>query len=171
SGIITANSMNCLAEAIGLALPGNGSLLATHADRKGLFVRAAQRIVEMTREYYLEGNDSLLPRNIATRTAFQNAMALDIAMGGSTNTILHLLAMAAEAGVDFTMADMDALSRRIPHLCKVSPANDLYYMEDVHRAGGIMGILGELERGGLIDTSVSTVAGCNLAEVLEKWDV
>ncbi len=171
SGMFTANSMNCLAEAIGLALPGNGSLLATHADRRELFRRAAARIVEMTRRHYEAGDDELLPRAIATRAAFENAMTLDIAMGGSTNTILHLLAMAQEAGVDYTMADMDALSRRVPHLCKVSPANMTYYMEDVHRAGGIMAILGELERGGLIDASVGTVTGGTLAEVLAAWDV
>ncbi|MCC5858133.1 MAG: dihydroxy-acid dehydratase [Ectothiorhodospiraceae bacterium] len=171
SGMFTANSMNCLAEAIGLALPGNGSLLATHADRKALFIRAARRIVALTRAYYEQEDDRVLPRNIATLPAFRNAMSLDIAMGGSTNTILHLLAMAAEAGVDFTMADMDALSRRIPHLCKVSPANNVYYMEDVHRAGGVMGILGELERGGFIDTSVGTVAGCSLGDLLQRWDV
>ena len=171
SGMFTANSMNCLAEAIGLALPGNGSLLATHADRKGLFIRAAQRIVEMTRAYYHYEDDSVLPLNIATRRAFENAMTVDIAMGGSTNTILHLLAMAAEAGVDYTMADMDALSRRVPHLCKVSPANTTYYMEDVHRAGGIMGIMGELAAGGLIDVDVPTVMGQSLGEVLAVWDV
>ncbi|GGO83404.1 dihydroxy-acid dehydratase [Marinobacterium nitratireducens] len=170
SGMFTANSMNCLAEALGLALPGNGSMLATHADRKLLFRDAAQRIVDMAKRYYLEEDDSVLPRNIATRTAFENAMKVDIAMGGSTNTILHLLAMAQEGEVDFTMADIDRLSRQVPHLCKVSPATKNYYMEDVHRAGGIMGIVGELERAGLIDTSVSSVAGKNLGEVLEKWD-
>ncbi len=170
SGMFTANSMNCLAEALGLALPGNGSLLATHSDRKQLFVRAAQRIVELTKRYYRDEDDSVLPRNIATREAFENAMKVDIAMGGSTNTILHLLAMAQEAEVDFTMADMDRLSRQIPHLCKVSPATKDYYMEDVHRAGGIMAILGELDRAGLIDTTVNTLAGDNLGQVLEKWD-
>ena len=170
SGMFTANSMNCLAEALGLALPGNGSLLATHADRKDLFVRAAQRIVEFTRRHYAEGDDGVLPRSIATRAAFANAMKVDIAMGGSTNTILHLLAMAQEGEVDFTVADVDRLSREIPHLCKVSPATRDYYMEDVHRAGGIMGIIGELERAGRIDTSVATVAGNSLGEVLEKWD-
>jgi len=170
SGMFTANSMNCLAEALGLALPGNGSLLATHADRKDLFVRAAQCIVEFTRRHYAEGDDGVLPRSIATRAAFANAMKVDIAMGGSTNTILHLLAMAQEGEVDFTVADVDRLSREIPHLCKVSPATRDYYMEDVHRAGGIMGIIGELERAGHIDTSVATVAGNSLGEVLEKWD-
>jgi len=170
SGMFTANSMNCLAEALGLALPGNGSLLATHADRKGLFIRAAQRIVELTRRFYVEGDDGVLPRSIATRAAFENAMKVDIAMGGSTNTILHLLAMAQEAEVDFTVADVDRLSREIPHLCKVSPATRDYYMEDVHRAGGIMGIIGELERAGRIDATVATVAGDSLGEVLETWD-
>ncbi len=170
SGMFTANSMNCLAEALGLALPGNGSLLATHVERKQLFIRAAHKIVDMAKRHYLEEDDSVLPRNIATRAAFENAMKVDIAMGGSTNTILHLLAMAQEANVDFTMADMDRLSREIPHLCKVSPATKNYYMEDVHRAGGIMGILGELERAGLINTDVKSVAGNNLGEVLAKWD-
>ncbi|MCB1368001.1 MAG: dihydroxy-acid dehydratase, partial [Rhodobacteraceae bacterium] len=171
SGMFTANSMNCLAEAIGLALPGNGSMLATHVDRRDLFVNAAKRIVDLCHRYYRDEDDSVLPRAIATRAAFQNAMITDIAMGGSTNTILHLLAMAEEAEVDFTMADMDRLSRQVPHICKVSPANMTYYMEDVHRAGGIMAIMGELDRAGLIDTSVSTVAGATLAEVLATWDV
>ena len=171
SGMFTANSMNCLAEAIGLALPGNGSLLATHADRRGLFERAAADVVALTEQHYGAGDDSILPRSIATRAAFLNAMTVDIAMGGSTNTILHMLAMAHEAGVDFTMADMDRLSRQVPHLCKVSPATQKYYMEDVHRAGGIMAILGELAAGGLIDTSVRTISGASMAEVLAKWDV
>jgi dihydroxy-acid dehydratase len=170
SGMFTANSMNCLAEALGLALPGNGSLLATHADRKQLFIRGAQEIVAMAKRHYLNGDNSMLPRQIATRSAFENAMKVDIAMGGSTNTILHLLAIAQEAEVDFTMADIDRLSREIPHLCKVSPATQDYYMEDVHRAGGIMGIIGELNAAGLIDTSVSTVSGVNLGELLGKWD-
>ncbi len=170
SGMFTANSMNCLAEALGLALPGNGSLLATHVDRKELFRQAAQKVLEVTRRYYIDEDDSVLPRSIATFSAFENAMKVDIAMGGSTNTILHLLAMAQEAEVDFTLADIDRLSRQIPHLCKVSPASKDYYMEDVHRAGGIMGILGELERAGLIDTSVKSLAGDNLGEVLAKWD-
>jgi len=171
SGMFTANSMNCLAEALGLALPGNGSLLATHADRRDLFVRAAQQVVANARRFYDDDDHSVLPRNIATRASFENAMKVDIAMGGSTNTILHLLAMAQEAEVDFTMADIDRLSRQIPHLCKVSPATQQYYMEDVHRAGGIVGILGELERAGHIDTSTRTVAGLSLDEVLAKWDV
>ncbi|MDB9999176.1 dihydroxy-acid dehydratase [Porticoccaceae bacterium] len=170
SGMFTANSMNCLAEALGLALPGNGSLLATHIDRKQLFINAAQQIVTNAKRYYLEEDDSVLPRNIATFKAFENAMKVDIAMGGSTNTILHLLAMAQEAEVDFTMADMDRLSREIPHLCKVSPATPDYYMEDVHRAGGIIGILGELERAGQIDTTTRSVTGKSLGEVLAKWD-
>jgi len=170
SGMFTANSMNCLAEALGLALPGNGSLLATHVDRKQLFIDAARQIVANAKRYYLEEDDSVLPRSIATFNAFENAMKVDIAMGGSTNTILHLLAMAQEAEVDFTMTDMDRLSRQIPHLCKVSPASPDYYMEDVHRAGGIMGILGELDRAGLIDTSTKSVAGGNLENVLAKWD-
>ncbi len=170
SGMFTANSMNCLAEALGLALPGNGSLLATHVDRKQLFINAAQQIVTNAKRYYLEEDDSVLPRSIATFNAFENAMKVDIAMGGSTNTILHLLAMAQEAEVDFTMADMDRLSRAIPHLCKVSPATPDYYMEDVHRAGGIMGILGELDRAGHIDTTTRSVTGMNMGEVLAKWD-
>ena len=170
SGMFTANSMNCLAEALGLALPGNGSLLATHVDRKQLFIDAAHQIVANAKRYYLEEDDSVLPRNIATFKAFENAMKVDIAMGGSTNTILHLLAMAQEAEVDFTMADMDRLSRQIPHLCKVSPASPDYYMEDVHRAGGIIGILGELERAGHIDTTARSVTGKCVGEVLAKWD-
>ena len=170
SGMFTANSMNCLAEALGLALPGNGSLLATHVDRRQLFIDAAHQIVTNARRYYLEEDDSVLPRNIATFNAFENAMKVDIAMGGSTNTILHLLALAQEADVDFTMGDMDRLSRQIPHLCKVSPATPDYYMEDVHRAGGIIGIMGELERAGHIDTSTRSVTGTDLGEVLAKWD-
>ncbi|EAQ99461.1 dihydroxy-acid dehydratase [Congregibacter litoralis] len=171
SGMFTANSMNCLAEALGLALPGNGSMLATHLDRKALFQRAAQQVVTNARRYYEDNDESVLPRSIACYKAFENAIKVDIAMGGSTNTILHLLAMAQEAEVDFTMADIDRLSRQIPHLCKVSPATQTYYMEDVHRAGGIIGILGELERGGEIDTTVNTVSGENLGSVLAKWDV
>lgn len=171
SGMFTANSMNCLAEALGLALPGNGSMLATHSDRKQLYRDAAFKIVELTKRYYNDEDDSVLPRNIATFSAFENAMKVDIAMGGSTNTILHLLALAQEGEVNFTMKDMDRLSRQIPHLCKVSPASKDYYMEDVHRAGGIIAILGELDRAGLIDKTVSTVAGNNLEEVLNKWDV
>ena len=144
SGMFTANSMNCLTEALGLSLPGNGSLLATHADRKALFLEAGRLVVELTRRYYVEDDDSVLPRNIANRAAFENAMSLDIAMGGSTNTILHLLAAAQEAELDFTMADIDALSRNVPQLCKVAPSTPLYHMEDVHRAGGVLAILGEL---------------------------
>ena len=171
SGMFTANSMNCLTEALGLALPGNGSLVATHADRKRLFLEAGRLIVELTRRYYEEGDESVLPRSIATFAAFENAMSLDIAMGGSTNTVLHLLAAAYEAGVNFTMADIDRLSRRVPVLCKVAPSVPDVHMEDVHRAGGVMGILGELERGGLLDTSVRTVHSKSLAEALERWDV
>ena len=171
SGMFTANSMNCLTEALGLALPGNGSLVATHADRKRLFLEAGRLIVELTRRYYEEDDESVLPRSIATFAAFENAMSLDIAMGGSTNTVLHLLAAAYEAGVNFTMADIDRLSRRVPVLCKVAPSVPDVHMEDVHRAGGVMGILGELERGGLLDTSVRTVHSKSLAEALERWDV
>ncbi len=148
--MFTANSMNCLNEAIGLALPGNGTVVATHKNRKTLFEKAARQIVTLTKKYYDEGDASVLPRSIATRTAFINAMALDIAMGGSTNTVLHLLAIAREAGVDFTMKDIDKLSRKLPVLCKVAPSS-AYHVEDVNRAGGILGIMGELERGGLID--------------------
>lgn len=173
SGMFTANSMNCLAEALGLALPGNGTLVATHADRGKLFDEAARRIVDMARCHYESGDDSVLPRSIATRAAFTNAMSMDIAMGGSTNTILHLLAFADEAGVDFTMADIDALSRRVPFLCKVSPATSDWFVEDVHKAGGVIGILGELDRAGLIDASVRTLVepGGTLADVLAAWDV
>ena len=149
SGMFTANSMNCLTEALGLSLPGNGSLLATHADREKLFLEAGRRIVELAKRYYEEDDDSVLPRNIANRDAFNNAMALDIAMGGSTNTILHLLAAAQEAELDFGMKDIDELSRRVPQLCKVAPNTPLYHMEDVHRAGGVMGILAELARADL----------------------
>jgi len=171
SGMFTANSMNCLTEALGLALPGNGSVLATHADRKRLFLEAGRLIVELAKRYYEEDDDSVLPRSIATFAAFENAMSLDIAMGGSTNTVLHLLAAAHEAGVNFTMADIDRLSRRVPVLCKVAPSVPDIHMEDVHRAGGVMAILGELDRAGLIDTSVRTVHSRTLAEALEKWDV
>ncbi|MBV8594285.1 MAG: dihydroxy-acid dehydratase, partial [Caulobacteraceae bacterium] len=155
------------------ALPGNGSLLATHLDRKRLFERSAERIVELATRYYNDADESVLPRAIASREAFMNAMSMDIAMGGSTNTILHLLALADEAEVDFTMQDIDALSRRIPYLCKVAPASRDYFMEDVHKAGGVMGILGELDRAGLLDAKVRTVAhpGGALADVLERWDV
>jgi dihydroxy-acid dehydratase len=171
SGMFTANSMNCLTEALGLALPGNGSLVATHADRKRLFLEAGRLIVELTKRYYEEDDESVLPRSIATFAAFENAMSLDIAMGGSTNTVLHLLAAAHEAGVDFTMADIDRLSRRVPVLCKVAPSVPDVHMEDVHRAGGIMAILGELDRAGLIDTSVRTIHSPTLADALERWDV
>lgn len=173
SGMFTANSMNCLAEALGLALPGNGSLVATHADRRSLFAEAARRLMAITQLFYEQGDASVLPRAIATRAAFMNAMSMDIAMGGSTNTILHLLAMAHEAEVDFTMADIDALSRRVPYLCKVAPATRDYFMEDVHKAGGVMAILGELARADLIQTDVRTLAapGETLAHALTHWDV
>ena len=173
AGMFTANSMNCLAEALGLALPGNGSMLATHADRKQLFFRAANDIVELTKRYYHDNDETVLPRNIATRAAFENAMTMDIAMGGSTNTILHLLAIAHEAGVDFKMADIDRLSRQVPFLCQVAPATSKYFMEDVHKAGGVIGILGELDRAGKIDTSVRHVAapGGTLGDVLDMWDI
>ena len=171
SGMFTANSMNCLTEALGLSLPGNGSTLATHADRKELFLRAGRIVVEMCRRHYEEGDDSVLPRNIATFEAFENAMSLDIAMGGSTNTVLHLLAAAHEAGVDFTMADIDRLSRRVPCLSKVAPAKSDVHMEDVHRAGGIMAILGELERAGLLHAHLPTVHSATLGDALNKWDI
>ncbi len=171
SGMFTANSMNCLTEALGMSLPGNGSLVATHADRKGLFEEAGRRIVELAKRYYEQDDVSVLPRSIANAKAFENAMSLDIAMGGSTNTILHLLAAAQEAGVNFTMADIDRLSRRVPHLSKVAPSTQLYHMEDVHRAGGVMGILGELDRGGLLHRDVPTVHARTLGEALERWDV
>ncbi len=173
SGMFTANSMNCLAEALGLALPGNGSLVATHADRGRLFTRCAGQIVAMAKRHYEESDESVLPRAIATRAAFMNAMTMDIAMGGSTNTILHLLALAHEAGVDFTMADIDALSKKTPFLCKVAPATSDYFMEDVHKAGGVIAILGELERAGRIDASARTLVqpGGRLGDVLAAWDV
>ena len=171
SGMFTANSMNCLTEALGVALPMNGTLLATHADRGELFRRAGRQVVEITRAYYEGGDVSVLPRSIATKAAFENAMSLDIAMGGSTNTVLHLLAAAQEAEVDFHMADIDRLSRRVPHLAKVAPSTNLYHIEDVHRAGGIMGILGELDRGGLLDTSTTNVLRSTLGEVLAAYDV
>ncbi|MDS4030745.1 MAG: dihydroxy-acid dehydratase [Candidatus Contendobacter sp.] len=171
SGMFTANSMNCLTEALGLSLPGNGSLLATHADRRELFLEAGQRIVELTRRYYEQGDESVLPRGIATFAAFENAISLDIAMGGSTNTVLHLLAAAHEAGVNFTMRDIDQLSRRVPNLCKVAPATQKYHMEDVHRAGGVIAILGELDRAGLLHRDVRTVHSETLAEALERWDI
>jgi dihydroxy-acid dehydratase len=162
SGMFTANSMNCLNEAIGLALPGNGTIVATHTNRLNLFKDAARLIVENAYKYYRDGDDSVLPRSIATRPAFLNAMTLDIAMGGSTNTVLHLLAIAAEAGVQFTMDDIDALSRRTPCLCKVAPNTQKYHIQDVHRAGGIMGILAELAKGGLIDTTVNRIKNYEL---------
>jgi len=171
SGMFTANSMNCLVEALGLALPGNGTLLATHADRRRLFEEAGRVVVELARRYYEGGDRSAAPRSIACFQAFENAMALDIAMGGSTNTILHLLAAAQEAGVPFTLDDIDRLSRRIPHLCKVAPSSPLFHMEDVHRAGGVMAILGELQRAGLLHDQVPTVHARTLAEALSRWDV
>jgi dihydroxy-acid dehydratase len=171
AGMFTANSMNCLVEALGLALPGNGSLLATHALRERLFREAGRRIVELTRRHYEGGDAGVLPRALASRAAFENAMSLDIAMGGSTNTILHLLAAAFEGEVPFTLDDIDRLSRRVPHLCKVSPSIATYHMEDVHRAGGVMAILGELQRAGLLDTSVRNVLGETLADTLARWDV
>ena len=171
SGMFTANSMNCLTEVLGLALPGNGTTLATHADRERLFVEAGHLIVDITRRRYEQDDDSMTPRKIASFAAFENAMTLDIAMGGSTNTVLHLLAAAHEAEVPFTMKDIDRLSRRVPCLCKVAPAKADVHMEDVHRAGGIMAILGELDRAGLIDTKLPTVHSASLAEALALWDV
>ncbi|MCX7040808.1 MAG: dihydroxy-acid dehydratase [Spirochaetes bacterium] len=170
SGMFTANSMNCLNEALGMALPGNGTVVATHESRLGLFETAAARIVEMADRYYGAGDESVLPRSIASRPAFLNAMALDIAMGGSTNTVLHLLAIAREAKVDFTMADIDTLSRKVPCLCKVAPSSS-YHVEDVNRAGGIHGILAELARGGLLDTSVKRVDGLTMKQALDAWDI
>jgi dihydroxy-acid dehydratase len=170
SGMFTANSMNCLTEAIGLALPGNGSTLATHSARRGLFERAGALIAEITREYYVSGDSSVLPRSIASRDAFENAMALDVAMGGSTNTILHLLAAAHEAGIDFGLKEIDELSRRVPCLCKVAPSSS-HHLEDVHRAGGIPAILGELDRAGLLNRGVRTVHSASLREFLDQWDL
>lgn len=171
SGMFTANSMNCLTEALGLSLPGNGSTLATHADRRRLFVEAGHLIVDLARRYYEQDDASVLPRSIASFAAFENAMTLDIAMGGSSNTVLHLLAAAHEAEVPFTMEDIDRLSRRVPVLCKVAPAIANVHMEDVHRAGGIMGILGELDRAGLLDTSMPTVHAETMKTALDRWDV
>ncbi|UCV23291.1 dihydroxy-acid dehydratase [Ferribacterium limneticum] len=171
SGMFTANSMNCLTEAFGLSLPGNGTVVATHADRKQLFLRAGRLIVDLCKRYYEQDDASVLPRSIATKAAFENAMTLDVAMGGSTNTVLHILATAQEAGVDFTMADIDRISRAVPCLCKVAPMTDKYHIEDVHRAGGIMGILGELDRAGLITRDVPTVHIKNIGEAIERWDV
>ena len=170
SGMFTANSMNCLTEALGLSLPGNGSLVATHSDREQLFRRAGQLVVELAKRYYEGNDDRVLPRNIASKQAFENAMSLDIAMGGSTNTVLHLLAAAQEGEIDFKMSDIDRLSRRVPNLCKVAPSNH-FHLEDVHRAGGVMAILGELDRAGLLDTSVPMVHAPTLAEALGRWDI
>lgn len=171
SGMFTANSMNCLTEALGLSLPGNGSTLATHADRKRLFEEAGERIVELAKRYYEKDDETVLPRSVASLKAFENAMTLDISMGGSTNTVLHLLAAAQEAELDFTMADIDRLSRHVPVICKVAPAVANVHMEDVHRAGGVMAILGELDRAGLINTSVYTVHEPTLKDALRRWDV
>ena len=171
SGMFTANSMNCLTEALGLSLPGNGSMLATHADRKHLFEKAGHLIVELAKRYYEQDDDSVLPRSIATFKSFENAMTLDISMGGSTNTVLHLLAAAQEGEVDFTMSDIDRLSRHVPVICKVAPAVANVHMEDVHRAGGVMAILGELDRAGLIHSEVATVYEPTLKDALRKWDV
>ncbi|HQN53190.1 MAG TPA: dihydroxy-acid dehydratase, partial [Novosphingobium sp.] len=171
SGMFTANSMNCLTEALGLSLPGNGSVLATHADRKELFLKAGRLAVDLCRRYYEEEDSSVLPRAIASFGAFENAMSLDIAMGGSTNTVLHLLAAAQEAGVDFTMKDIDRLSRKVPCLSKVAPAKNDVHMEDVHRAGGIMSILGELDRAGLLHTHLPTVHARTLGDALNQWDI
>jgi dihydroxy-acid dehydratase len=171
SGMFTANSMNCLTEALGLSLPGNGSTLATHADRKSLFLRAGRLAVELCRRYYEEEDESVLPRNIASFEAFENAMSIDIAMGGSTNTVLHLLAAAYEGGINFTMADIDRLSRKVPCLSKVAPAKSDVHMEDVHRAGGIMSILGELDRAGLIHRHLPTVHSRTMGDALDKWDI
>jgi dihydroxy-acid dehydratase len=171
SGMFTANSMNCLTEALGLSLPGNGSALATHGARKELFLQAGRTIVEITKRYYEQDDDSVLPRNIASVKAFENAMSLDVAMGGSTNTVLHLLAAAHEAGHDFTMHDIDRISRKVPCVSKVAPATPKYHMEDVHRAGGVMGILGELSRGGLIHRDLPTVHTPTMGDALDKWDI
>ena len=171
SGMFTANSMNCLTEVLGLSQPANGSLLATHADRKELFLSAGRRIVSLAKRYYEKDDESVLPRNIATKAAFENAMTLDIAMGGSTNTILHLLAAAQEGEVDFNMTDIDALSRKVPHLCKVAPSTQKYHMEDVHRAGGVWGILGELDRAGLMNRDVYNVLEMKFPETLQQYDV
>jgi len=171
SGMFTANSMNCLTEALGLALPGNGTLLATHAFRENLFREAGSLIVDLAQRYYRDNDHTVLPRNIASREAFQNAMTLDIAMGGSTNTILHLLAAAQEGDVDYTLKDIDSLSRLVPQLCKVAPNTEKYHIEDVHRAGGVMGILAELNRGGLLNADLPTIHSATLGEALKIWDV
>jgi len=171
SGMFTANSMNCLTEALGLSLPGNGTIVATHSDRKELFLRAGRLIVEITKRHYEQDDYSVLPRSIATKEAFENAMALDVSMGGSTNTVLHLLAAAHEAEVPFTMADIDRISRKVPCLCKVAPMTDKFHIEDVHRAGGIVSILGELARAGLLDTTQHTVHSPTMADAIEKYDI
>lgn len=171
SGMFTANSMNCLTEALGLSLPGNGSVLATHSDREQLFLRAGRTVVDLAKRYYEGDDDRVLPRSIASFAAFENAMSLDIAMGGSTNTVLHLLAAASEGGVPFTMDDIDRLSRKVPCLCKVAPAKSDVHMEDVHRAGGIMSILGELDRGGLLHTHLPTVHSPTLGDAIKRWDI
>ncbi|MDA3882872.1 MAG: dihydroxy-acid dehydratase [Bacteroidales bacterium] len=171
SGMFTANSMNCLNEALGMALPGNGTIVATHANRTKLFEQAAEKIVDITKDYYFNGNDAVLPRSVATRTAFMNAMTLDIAMGGSTNTALHLLAIAQEAEVQFSMKDMDGLSRKVPCVCKVAPNSKEYHIEDVNRAGGILGIINELDKAGLIDSSVMRADGLTLKQALAKYDI
>ena len=171
SGMFTANSMNCLTEALGLSLPGNGTVVATHADRRNLFLQAGRVIVGLCHRWYGQNDASVLPRGIATFAAFENAMALDVAMGGSTNTVLHLLAAAQEAGVDFTMADLDRISRKVPCLCKVAPATQDYHVEDVHRAGGIFGILGELDRAGLLHRDAATVHAPTLGAAIDQWDV
>ncbi|HEY7775445.1 MAG TPA: dihydroxy-acid dehydratase, partial [Kineobactrum sp.] len=171
SGMFTANSMNCLTEALGLSLPGNGSTLATHADREQLFLRAGRLVVELCKRYYEQDDASVLPRNIASFNAFENAMCLDVAMGGSTNTILHLLAAAQEAELDFDLADIDRISRKVPQLCKVAPNTPQYHMEDVHRAGGVMAILGELDRAGLLHRDCPTIHSPTMGAALEKWDI
>lgn len=171
SGMFTANSMNSLTEALGLSLPGNGSLVATHSFRKELFVKAAHRIVEMAKAYYENGDKSVLPRSIATKDTFENAMCLDIAMGGSTNTVLHILAVAQEAGVDFTMKDIDRLSRKVPHICKMSPSTPLWHMEDLHNAGGIMNIMAQLKKNGLVHENCRTVLGYTMGEQIDKYDL
>jgi len=171
SGMFTANSMNCLTEALGLSLPGNGTVVATHSDRRELFLEAGRLVVELCRRYYQEDDESVLPRSIGSFEAFENAMTLDIAMGGSTNTILHLLAAAQEAELDFTMADIDRLSRKVPNICKVAPASEFFHVEDVHRAGGVMGILAELNRAGLIANQVPTVHSPTMFDAISRWDV
>ena len=171
SGMFTANSMNCLTEAIGLSLPGNGSCLATHTDRENLFLQAGRTIVDITKRYYEQGDESVLPRNVANFQAFENAMCLDIAMGGSTNTILHILAAAHEGGIDFTLDDIDRLSRKVPCLSKIAPNSPKYHMEDVHRAGGIFALLGQLEKAGLLNTECTTVHAPTLKEAIDKWDI